>query len=65
MKITFDGQHVMITGASGGLGRTITKTMYEAGAQITAVGRDLEKLRQLQKEVMSFDCPKFLINKLF
>lgn len=51
MKISLEGQHVLITGATGGLGREITRTLFKTKCKITAVSRDLGRLQKLQQEV--------------
>jgi NAD(P)-dependent dehydrogenase (short-subunit alcohol dehydrogenase family) len=38
------GRHVLVTGASSGLGRAAAVRFAEAGAQVTALGRDEERL---------------------
>ena len=37
-------KNIIITGASGGIGNSITKKLYEAGANILATGTREEKL---------------------
>lgn len=51
MKVSFEGQHALITGAGRGIGKTTTKALYDAGAKITAVDLSLESLQKLQEEV--------------
>lgn len=46
----FSGQHWLVTGASGGLGRELTRAALEAGATVTAAARDAKKLAILQKD---------------
>ena len=47
--ISLKGKVVMITGASGGLGRTVTEEFSRSGAKVVVVGRELpEKLPQGQ-----------------
>jgi dehydrogenase/reductase SDR family protein 12 len=43
-KLDFTGEHWLVTGASGGIGRQIVLTAAEAGATVTAVARSPEKL---------------------
>ena len=43
----FRGQHWVVTGASGGLGREMTMAALRAGATVTAIARSREKLQQL------------------
>jgi NADP-dependent 3-hydroxy acid dehydrogenase YdfG len=41
------GRNAVVTGASGGIGRAITLQLMAAGASVTAVGRDKERLKAL------------------
>ncbi|WP_377888636.1 SDR family NAD(P)-dependent oxidoreductase [Alkalihalobacillus sp. R86527] len=43
-------QHIIITGATGGIGYATAKVAVQAGAIISITGRNEEKLAQLQKE---------------
>ena len=38
---------ILVTGASGGIGRAIVRQLVEAGAQVLASGRDETKLAAL------------------
>lgn len=42
---------VVITGASGGLGRVISHNFAKAGSQLVLVGRNAEKLAELKQEL--------------
>lgn len=44
---TFDGASVVVTGASGGLGRQIARQLAERGARLTLAARDMSKLESL------------------
>lgn len=44
---SFVGQHWLVTGGSGGLGREMVFAALSGGAAVTAVARDAAKLRQL------------------
>ena len=44
---TFDGASVIVTGASGGLGRQIARQLAERGARLTLAARDVSKLESL------------------
>ena len=46
----FRGQHWVVTGASGGLGREMALAALRGGATVTAVARSEEKLQQLVAE---------------
>lgn len=46
-KADFSGQHWLVTGASGGLGRQIALDAARAGASVTIVARDARKLAQV------------------
>lgn len=49
-------RHVIITGAGGGIGRTLVETFGRAGARVTACDRDPDALAPLQaKEKFAFD----------
>jgi NADP-dependent 3-hydroxy acid dehydrogenase YdfG len=41
------GRNAVVTGASGGIGRAVTLQLMAAGACVTAVGRDKERLKAL------------------
>ena len=47
MKPDFSGQHWLVTGASGGLGRYIALEAARHGATVTAAARSAEKLSQV------------------
>lgn len=46
------GKHVLITGATGGIGWEAAKTIAQMGARITITGRNLAKLKQLETELL-------------
>ncbi len=46
----FSGQHWLVTGASGGIGRAIVHQAAACGAQVTAAARSSGKLEQLTAE---------------
>ncbi len=53
-------KNIIITGASGGIGNSIIKKLYEAGANILASGTKIERLNELKKKfekinIISFD----------
>lgn len=45
--LTLEGSNVLVLGATGGLGRPLTRRLVEAGAQVTAVGRAEDRLADL------------------
>ena len=53
-------KNIIVTGASGGIGNSIVKKLYEAGANILASGTRIEKLEELKKiynniKILNFD----------
>lgn len=51
MTTTLGGRTALVTGAGNGLGRAISLALSEAGASLILVGRDLEKLDGVVREV--------------
>lgn len=49
------GQHVVVTGATGGLGRSIVETILASGANVTAVARRRTALDSLRAEMRQSD----------
>ncbi|MCA1060996.1 SDR family oxidoreductase [Rossellomorea aquimaris] len=47
---TLNDQHIVITGATGGIGYETAKVAVQAGARVTITGRNEEKLKQLKAE---------------
>lgn len=43
----FDGQHVVVTGAAGGIGRTVALAFAREGATVSALDRDADGLARL------------------
>ena len=43
---------IIVTGASGGIGNSIVKKLYESGANILASGTRIEKLDDLKKNLI-------------
>ncbi|MGH9431381.1 MAG: SDR family NAD(P)-dependent oxidoreductase [Terriglobia bacterium] len=41
------GQVAIVTGAAGGIGSAISRTLLEAGAQVALAGRDMQALRKM------------------
>ncbi len=44
-------KRILLTGASGGLGRPLAKLLADQGAKLMVVGRNAESLQQLQQEL--------------
>ncbi len=44
------GKNIIVTGASGGIGNSIVKKLFECGANILATGTRMEKLEKLKKK---------------
>jgi short-subunit dehydrogenase len=49
------GKNIVLTGASGGIGRAIATKLSNAGGRLILVGRDAEKLSQLLTEIGRHD----------
>lgn len=49
LTISFKGKRAVVTGASGGIGRTCAITLAESGAEVVAVARSAEKLKEMTK----------------
>ena len=45
------GKTALITGATGGIGIAIAKTMHAAGATVVLTGRNIDKLNSLKEEL--------------
>ncbi|WP_342431239.1 SDR family oxidoreductase [Neobacillus sp. FSL H8-0543] len=48
-------KHIIITGASGGIGRATVEVIASMGAKITASGRNTEKLKKLIEDYPGYD----------
>ncbi|NMX93868.1 MULTISPECIES: SDR family oxidoreductase [unclassified Pseudomonas] len=57
MTTTFDFTHqrILVTGASSGIGREIALQLIACGAQVFAIGRDVNALAQLGCETLCLD----------
>ena len=56
--------NIIVTGATGGIGNSIVKKLYEAGANILATGTKNEKLEELKKKFENIKVLKFDISKI-
>ncbi len=59
--------NIIVTGATGGIGNSIIKKLYDVGANILATGTKDEKLQELKKKFPNIQTLKFdisLIDKL-
>ena len=43
-------KNIIVTGATGGIGNSIVKKLYESGANILATGTKIEKLNELKNK---------------
>ena len=48
-----ENQHILITGATGGIGHETAIAAIEAGAKVTVTGRNEDKLAKLKESVQS------------
>lgn len=58
---TLNGKNALITGATGGIGCAIAKTLHSQGAKLVLSGTKEEKLQQLASEI-SEDCKYLACN---
>jgi len=56
-------KNIIVTGASGGIGNSIVKKLYEQGANVLATGTRLEKLEELKKKFNNIKMIKFDISQ--
>lgn len=56
-----EGKTALVTGASGAIGRDISISLAEAGADIIAVGRNADRLQKTAEKVTSFGRKVFII----
>ena len=56
--------NIIVTGATGGIGNSIIKKLYDTGANILATGTKNEKLEELKKELQNIQILKFDISQI-
>ncbi len=56
-------KNIIVTGASGGIGSSIIKKLYECDANILASGTKIEKLEELKKKFKNINILKFDISQ--
>ena len=56
--------NIIVTGATGGIGNSIIKKLYDAGANILATGTKKEKLEELKKKFQNIQISKFDISQI-
>ena len=56
--------NIIVTGATGGIGNSIIKKLYDAGANILATGTKNEKLEELKKKFENIKVLKFDISQI-
>ena len=61
--INFKDKKVFITGATGGIGKNLTKKFYDLGAKIVGSGTNEEKLNNLKKEFNGIEVEKFKLEE--
>ena len=55
--------NIIVTGATGGIGNSIIKKLYDAGANILATGTKNEKLEELKQKFKNIQTLKFDISQ--
>ena len=57
------GKNIIVTGATGGIGRSIIEKLYETGANVLATGTKVEKLNELKSNFQNLRTLKFDISQ--
>ena len=57
----FKNKTVLITGANGNLGSTLSKSFARAGANLVLTGRNLEALKRLQADLQTFEIKSIVV----
>ena len=61
--IDLKSKNIIVTGASGGIGNSIIKKLYQSGANILASGTRTEKLDELKNKYVNIKTLKFDISQ--
>ena len=61
--IDIKNKNIIVTGASGGIGNSIVKRLYDVGANILASGTNMERLEKLKSQFNNIKILKFDISK--
>ena len=63
MKNMFDfkGKYAVVTGASSGLGKNAAIAYASMGANVALLARNIEKLKDTEKEVKKYDVKVILV----
>ena len=61
--ISFKNKKVLVTGATGGIGKEIIKKFFSLGAEIVATGTKSEKLDEIKKNFPTIKIIKFDISE--
>jgi short-subunit dehydrogenase involved in D-alanine esterification of teichoic acids len=67
MIMRLQGNKIMVTGATSGIGEALAKKIVELDNQVIAIGRNsekLEKLSKLDKRIIPFCCDMSKIEDL-
>ena len=59
-----ENKKIIITGATGGIGSSITKILCESGAKVLATGTKIEKLEELKSKFKNVSTLRFDISKI-
>ncbi len=59
--MSIQGQHILITGAAGGIGRELVQKLAELGGVLILVDRDISKLQGIYEEVISNRCQVHIV----
>ena len=51
-RLSLDGKKAIVTGASGGIGAAIAKSLARFGAEVAVLGRNEDKIRETEREIL-------------